>query len=304
MKRTAWLGIFALSVVVGTASPIHAQMIEEGDWVGRVILTTGNFMDVVYEVRTAGNDVNIAMVVGGSTTFDFEDIRVVRDSLIFSWQPGFKLNCAMHRLDDGVYQGACMDPWGGFGGIIMAPPGSDLNTIEIDAETVESIAGWTPPEEETVSLGAAYPVGESIDVGGYRLNVFEAGEGDVTVVLEAGLGDNLTVWENVQARLAQTTRVVAYDRAGFGYSEPSPSRRTPEQIATELHALLREAQIAPPYVLVGHAEGGLYVRRFASLYPNEVAGLVLVHAGHEAQGARWQALDAASWVDYLTKKST
>jgi pimeloyl-ACP methyl ester carboxylesterase len=90
----------------------------------------------------------------------------------------------------------------------------------------------------------------------------------------------------------------------LGDSEPSPSRRTPEQLATELHALLRKAAIAPPYVLVAHAEGAFTIRRFASLYPDEVAGLVLIDPSHEALGARLQALDAASWKDFVDQKKT
>ena len=262
-------------------------------------------MNVVYKVRTAVNDISIVMEVEGYGGFEFKDIRLSLDSLSFKWKPSFELDCAMHLLDDGVYQGACKDPWGGFGGIFMAPPGSDVDAIVLDNETIESIAGWTPPEEEEAlpSLGEAYPIGNRIDIGGYRLNLIDAGTGEVTVVLEAGLGDNLTTWEYVQQKLSQVTRVVAYDRAGLGYSEPSPSRRSPEQIATELHALLRKAEVAPPYVLVGHAEGSLHVRRFASLYPNEVVGLVLVDPSHEGQAARWRALSASSWEDYLAKKS-
>ena len=304
MKKQVLMGVFALSTFLGLAPPLHAQLIQEGDWVGRVIHLTGRHMDVVYKVRSAGGEVGIDMEVEGYGSFEFRDIRLSLDSLSFTWSPSFDLNCAMYLLDDGVYQGACKDPWGGFGGIFMAPPGSDVNAIVLDEETIESIAGWEPPEEgeELASLGEDYPVGKRVDIGGYRLNMIDAGTGDVTVVLEAGLGDNLTTWDYVQRKLALTTRVVAYDRAGLGYSESSRSRRSPEQIATELHALLREAEIPPPYVLVGHAEGSLHVRRFASLYPKEVAGLVLVDPSHEAQAVRWRALSASSWDEYLAKK--
>ena len=188
----------------------------------------------------------------------------------------------------------------------MIPPGLDPESVTIDEEVF--FAEWEPPEimktrAERIADEEVRP-GRAVDIGGYRLNVQAMGAGDVTVVLEAGLGDDLGVWNKVLPDVAKHARVVAYDRAGLGYSDPSPMPRTPEQIATELHALLRRAGIAPPYVLVGHAEGGFSVRRFASLYPGEVAGLVLVDASHETQGARWRALDSTSWETYVDKKRT
>ena len=78
----------------------------------------------------------------------------------------------------------------------------------------------------------------------------------------------------------QTTRVCAYDRAGMGWSAPGTSPRDARQIATDLHALLRVAQIQPPYVLVGHSLGGLFVRQYAAQYSEDVAAVVLVDATH------------------------
>ncbi len=77
------------------------------------------------------------------------------------------------------------------------------------------------------------------------------------------------------------TRTLTYLRAGIGRSAPGPEPRSAEQIARELHALLATLQIAPPYVLVGHSAGGLYVRVFAHLYPQEIAGLILVDPATE-----------------------
>src|SRR5579872_6198790 len=100
---------------------------------------------------------------------------------------------------------------------------------------------------------AAHPMpGRLVDIGGYQLHINCAGQGGPAVNLDSGLGDSYVSWHKVQPQIAQFTRVCSYDRAGLGYSDSSPHSRTSKDIAQELHALLRNAQIPPPYVLVGH----------------------------------------------------
>jgi pimeloyl-ACP methyl ester carboxylesterase len=130
------------------------------------------------------------------------------------------------------------------------------------------------------------PPGRLIDVGGYRLHVQCVGQGSPTVLFESALGAGSPTWAWVQPAVARSTRACAYDRAGEGWSDLGPDPRDAEQIARELHALLTGADVAPPYVLVGHSFGGLYVRAFADLYPTDVVGLVLVDASHPDQWAR------------------
>ena len=125
------------------------------------------------------------------------------------------------------------------------------------------------------------PAGQLVDVGGYRLHLHCVGEGSPTVIMEAGGGGNVLHWMLVQPAIAQSTRVCAYDRAGMGWSEPGPLPRTPQRIVAELHTLLTNAGIPGPYILVGHSIGGKYVRLYASQYPQDVAGMVLVDARHE-----------------------
>jgi pimeloyl-ACP methyl ester carboxylesterase len=120
-----------------------------------------------------------------------------------------------------------------------------------------------------------------VDVGGYRLNVRCAGDGSPAVILDAGAGDTLGTWDWVAPDVRRFTRVCAYDRAGLGRSEPSPMPRTSDRIVEELRALLTRARIPGPYVLVGHSFGGLNVRLYASRYPDDVAGVVLVDATPE-----------------------
>ncbi len=114
-----------------------------------------------------------------------------------------------------------------------------------------------------------------VDAGGHRLHMLIVGDTGPTVVLESGGGGGIG-WEQVRQEVGRYARVVTYDRAGVGASEPGPQPRTGRQIAVELHTALGNADLSPPYILVGHSMGGPYVRIFAATYPDEVAGLVLV----------------------------
>jgi pimeloyl-ACP methyl ester carboxylesterase len=131
------------------------------------------------------------------------------------------------------------------------------------------------------------PVGELIDLGGYRLHLHSQGTGGPVVIMEAAIWDIGLTWSLVQPEVAKFTRAVVYDRGGLGWSDPSPKPRTAAALVEELHTLLQRADIAGPYVLVGQSFSGLLVRLFAYTYPDEMAGLVLVDAAHEDQDLRY-----------------
>jgi len=120
-----------------------------------------------------------------------------------------------------------------------------------------------------------------VDVGGYRLHIHSTGNGGPTVILDAGLTGWSLDWSWVQPEVAKFTRVCSYDRAGYGWSDVGPTPRDSRQIVRELHALLTNAGVPGPYVLVGHSFGGYNVRLFAHEYPGETAGIVLVDVPHE-----------------------
>jgi pimeloyl-ACP methyl ester carboxylesterase len=127
------------------------------------------------------------------------------------------------------------------------------------------------------------PPGQLVDVGGYRLHINCTGTGSPTVVIDVGLSDWSTMWGFVQPEVAKTTRVCTYDRAGLGWSEAGPLPRDATQFAKELHALLQNAHIPGPYVMVGHSLGGLPVRVFVHDYSSEVAGVVLIESMNPKQ---------------------
>ncbi len=131
-----------------------------------------------------------------------------------------------------------------------------------------------------------------VDIGGGRKMYLECrGTGSPTVVLVAGLKASAEDWNiaekpvpTVFAEVAKFTRVCAYDRPGTpvgdkpSRSDPVRQPTTAEDAVADLHALLSAANEAGPYVLVGHSYGGLIVRLYASIYPQDVSGLVLVDA--------------------------
>jgi pimeloyl-ACP methyl ester carboxylesterase len=150
-----------------------------------------------------------------------------------------------------------------------------------------------------------YPApGQLVDVGGYRLHIQCVGAGSPTVVLDAGLGGSSLDWSLVQSELGITTRVCAYDRAGMGWSDPSPHPRTPRQIADELHTLLANADIAGPYVLVGHSLAGKNVRLFAMAHPDEVAGMVLVDTRSEYVDANTSPAEVQAFRQALAAQAS
>lgn len=111
---------------------------------------------------------------------------------------------------------------------------------------------------------------------GRRLNLICLGEGAPTVMLESGATIGAVAWRKVHGEIAGFTKVCAYDRAGYGFSDrigrPSDARNAVD----DLHLLIKRAGIKGPVVLVGHSAGGQYVQLFAATYPGMVAGMVLV----------------------------
>ena len=123
------------------------------------------------------------------------------------------------------------------------------------------------------------PPGQLVDIGGYQLHVNCVSEGSPTVILDASGGNSSANWGLVQPDVARSTRVCAYDRAGMGWSDRGPTPRDANQQVRELHALLTEARIEGPYVLVGHSYGARIARVYAKEYSREVDGMVLIDPG-------------------------
>lgn len=125
---------------------------------------------------------------------------------------------------------------------------------------------------------------EMVDIGGRKLRLLTRGQGEPTVVIEAGMGApgaGDPEWRKVIEEISKTNRVCIYDRAGLGESDP-PKKvpRNCVDVADDLNALLAKAKVPGPYLLVAHSYGGLHARMFANRYPDQVLGLVLVDSTH------------------------
>jgi pimeloyl-ACP methyl ester carboxylesterase len=153
------------------------------------------------------------------------------------------------------------------------------------------------------------PPGQTFLVNGHAMRIDCSGSGSPAIVLDAGLGNDGLIWGRVQPALAKTTRVCSYDRAGFGWSDALPPPRDADHIAAELHGLLAEAQVTGPIVLMGHSIAGIYMRDYATRYPENVAGLIFVDGSSPLQN-RNPAFKAhsnsrpPSWFQTLWKKAT
>jgi pimeloyl-ACP methyl ester carboxylesterase len=139
----------------------------------------------------------------------------------------------------------------------------------------------------TAQLASRNRTDHLVEVGSHKvfLNCTGSAHGP-TVILEAGSGDSSEVWDAVQKQVEQFAGVCSYDRLGLGKSEKLAAPHSADEIVDDLHQLLQAARVPTPYVMVGHSIGGIFVRKFAALYPTDVTGMVLLDSAHEEQFAR------------------
>ncbi len=149
---------------------------------------------------------------------------------------------------------------------------------------------FMPLPSGAVDVSIGKPPGKMYDVGGYDLQLYCTGNGGPKVIVDTGLGSSSMEWLAIQDKVREHVRICSYDRAGYGWSDEGPGPRTAALMARELHKLLRVAQEAPPYILVGHSFGGYIVQHFAESYPGEVVGMVLVESSHPEQAERLEQL--------------
>jgi alpha/beta hydrolase fold len=162
-------------------------------------------------------------------------------------------------------------------------------------------SGTGPSATSTAANDGSQPViDDRFAVGphGPRLAMRCFGKGSPPIILEAGHpASGIDQFSGLfYEPLAQRTMTCLYDRLGQGRSDPAPNRRrTLADLANDLHALLSEAKVAPPYLLVGTSFGGFVIVEYAGRYKDEVAGLVFLEV--PAPSARLTARDApeAAW---------
>jgi pimeloyl-ACP methyl ester carboxylesterase len=131
-----------------------------------------------------------------------------------------------------------------------------------------------------------------VSVGDHSLDVVRGGAGGPALVFEVGLSDSLDTWLPMARTMSQFTTTIAYSRAGFGRSDPGPRDHSVPHAAADLHALLHALPVQPPFILVARSYGSLIARLYTSIYPKDVAGLVLVDGTHERQVQAFGTVDS------------
>jgi pimeloyl-ACP methyl ester carboxylesterase len=131
---------------------------------------------------------------------------------------------------------------------------------------------------------------------GRRINMACMGQGSPTVVMTAGLGSFSLTFVRVQTIIAKTTRVCAWDRAGFGFSDGSAEPQDAVHTEADLEQALAAGAIAGPYVIVGHSAGAFESLLFADRHPLDVAGMVLIDPSFPGQHRMEKSLSPALYA--------
>ena len=144
-----------------------------------------------------------------------------------------------------------------------------------------------------IFLYSNFCVAQNIDtikvkVHDHTMTLYVSGVSKPNVILEAGGGSSHRTWQLVQPKLANSARVVSYDRPGYLNSDTCTLPRDAITIAKELKEALTKANIHPPYIFAGWSYGGSLVRVFAGLYPKDVVGMVLVDPAPEEFYVRFE----------------
>lgn len=147
-----------------------------------------------------------------------------------------------------------------------------------------------------IILGVFLTRSELIEVDGYNVEIVIKGEGGPTVIFESGFTGGRILWLLTQYQVSKDATTLVYERAGLGKSDLRPEDRTASQMAQELYELLQKVELPPPYVLVGHSAGGMYMKLFASRYPELIGGLVFVDPATGEVYERWQANEPNGWA--------
>jgi hypothetical protein len=132
----------------------------------------------------------------------------------------------------------------------------------LTAATYEQIGAWRDSR-------VLKQIGRSVDIGGRTLNIYCTGEGSPTVILASGRTAPGYVWTPTQRGVSAFTRSCWYDRADLGWSDSGPDPAGGDAAARDLHRLVQNAGLKPPFVLVGHSFGGYVIRLYHHAYPGE-----------------------------------
>ncbi|WP_242272910.1 alpha/beta fold hydrolase [Bacillus cereus group sp. BfR-BA-01310] len=124
---------------------------------------------------------------------------------------------------------------------------------------------------------------EYVKVDDFKIytKIFQGEKLQPVIIMEAGYGDYSKAWDHIAEGLTEYGTVLTYDRAGLGKSGKSSKQRISSEMVKELRDYLKQSQLKPPYIFVGHSFGGINVRLFTAFYPEDTMGVVLVDSTPE-----------------------
>src|SRR5690625_4935126 len=140
---------------------------------------------------------------------------------------------------------------------------------------------YTNIDQGDKSLANEPPIGSVYNVEERHLLLDCSGTGSPTVVFLPAAGMVGLDYLNIHSKVSKRTTSVIYDRAGTGWSDQVKLPRSALEVTDELRSLLHAAGVPAPYLFVGHSLGGIYARRYAQRFPDEVAGMLLLEPPHE-----------------------
>lgn len=132
-------------------------------------------------------------------------------------------------------------------------------------------------------------VGSLIEVNGVNMHLYTAGNGDLPIVFTSDIGQTMPYIDtyNLHSSLANETSVAVYDKPGYGWSDYTSAPRDIDTIVDEIHTLFEESELSKPFIYVAHGMGSFEAIRYAQLYPDDVAGIVLIDGASPSFGAEF-----------------
>ncbi len=144
------------------------------------------------------------------------------------------------------------------------------------------------------------PKDKMVTIEDHALHTMSLGDGEFTVIFESGFGSDLSHWRKVAPAISKKAKVVVYSRAGYGKSTPISEVRTLTETTNELEAFIKETDLKPPFIFVGHSYGTHIIRTYAAQHPNDVSGLVFIDPANEEFFVRLKELDKKKTEEFLT----
>jgi pimeloyl-ACP methyl ester carboxylesterase/sugar lactone lactonase YvrE len=245
----------------------------------------------IVEVRPTGDVVLALPDAAGPEALTFPSTAVDSSGTIYVADAFLGL---LAFTPDGKQSGTWPIPGRGQAAVAVrvAPSGNIYTLACLGLNGDCTLAAYTPDMQQVATWHASTPVdhpGTMVDVGGHSLYLQCIGSGSPTIVWEAGAVSSgwTGTAQYLMGKLAETSQVCVYDRAGLGWSEPGPYEDVSHWSAAvaDLRTALAKAGEKGPFVMVGHSYGGLLVRLFAYTYRGEVAGVVAIDPSHEDEWA-------------------